>query len=242
MSDSASAEDEVIRLAALKAARDAAEHMVKNSAQKNTNAVGAFALYTWGSLAFVSAMFVAVVGLSPSGLVPQPNPMAESDQTKKVQLARTEPVEPQKQEEVAVKLEKPDLPEVELPKVKMVKTKQDLKLDTFSTGAVEEAREEQLQASPEALPPEMLFAVDIGGADSATPLIQRYIALRRRAPDLFGQLEGRIQMQGRGSAPAVRLVAGPFATQNEVAYFCRAIRLRLTLDCAISTFEGQAIN
>ena len=232
----------MIRLAALKAARDAAEHMVKNSARKNANAVGAFALYTWGSLAFVSAMFVAVIGLSPSGLIPQPESLAQKVPAREVQQAKSEPVLPEEQADLVVELEKPELPEVKPPKVKIVETKQDLKLDTISTGSVEEITEEQLQPYPEAPLPEILFAVDIGGAKSATPLIHRYIALKRRAPDLFGHLEARIQVQGRGSSLEARLVAGPFATQDEVAYFCRAIRLRLTLDCSMSTFEGEAIN
>ena len=61
--DTMSAEDTVIRIAALKAAKDAADHMVKTNPPKPSGSVGAFALYTWGSLALVSAFYAAVLGI-----------------------------------------------------------------------------------------------------------------------------------------------------------------------------------
>ena len=259
-----SAEDEVIRIAALKAARDAADHLVKSSAYKNTNSVGAFALYTWGSLAFVSAMFAAVIGINPSNLISQPVTLAENELVlnsaptamvstvpvvKKVSpkaKRETEPLAPPElaanpDKERAAKLEIPALPEIQLPKVELVETSQGFDIDSLRTGAVGLNDETPLQAFPEAQLPEILFAVDIGGAKSATPLINRYAALRRRAPDLFDRLEPRIQVQGHGTSLEARLVAGPFSSQADVAQFCRAVRLRLTLDCSLATFEGEVI-
>ncbi|MEP1208022.1 MAG: hypothetical protein ABJM29_18320 [Rhizobiaceae bacterium] len=264
MPDSISAEDEVIRIAALKAAKDAADHMVKSTANKNTNSVGAFALYTWGSLAFVSAVFATVIGISPNSLVSQPVTLAENKPVmntapaavrstaqivEKIAPSAIQETESPTPPEVAanlakersVKLEIPALPEIPVPAAELVETSQKFDIDTLRTGAVGLDDETALQPFPEAQLPEILFAVDIGGAKSASPLINRYTALRRRAPDLFDHLEPRIQVHGHGASLEARLIAGPFSSQADVAQFCRAVRLRLTLDCSLATFEGEAI-
>jgi len=256
--DSTSVEATVIRIAALKAARDAANHMVKTSAQKNANSVGAFALYTWGSLAFVSAMFAVVIGISPTNLVSKPITLAENKPSLRQTVSKFElpppSITPKPIEalvEQVAPLEKPNLPEVKLsaatpqesklPKVKLVETELKLQLDTRHTGSIQTSLEDQLQPFPDAPLPDNLFAVDIGGAKTIFPLVQRYAALNRRAPDLFQTIEPRIQVKGQGQSLQARLVAGPFTSQDEVAHFCRALRLRLTVDCTVSTFVGDPI-
>lgn len=247
MPDSTSAEDTVIRIAALKAARDAADHMVRTSVQKNSNSVGAFALYTWGSLAFVSAIFAAVIGFSPTNIAPDSIRLAENRPALKQPVRKfdapskaAEVKIADKPVEVLVKLEKPVLPEVKLPKIKLVETRQEFAIDTQSTGSVAAHQQQDLQPFPEDPLPEILFGVDIGGAKSASPLIQRFAALKRRAPDLFQELEPRLQVKGQGQSLEARLIAGPFTSRSDVAHFCRAVRLRLTVDCTLSTFEGQS--
>ena len=74
--------DELIRLTALKAAKDAAEHIASQNSPKRPGAVGVFALYTWGSLAFLSIMFAFAIGVSPNTFVWQAATIAKFDQVK----------------------------------------------------------------------------------------------------------------------------------------------------------------
>ncbi|NKB52440.1 MAG: hypothetical protein GKR97_09480 [Rhizobiaceae bacterium] len=275
MPESLSTEETVIRVAALKAAKDAADHMVKNSVQKHSNSVGAFALYTWGSLAFVSAVFATVIGISPDAIITQPAAIADTttqDTVVKRDFAKveadsealiestetpatTEAATPARTEAAAatsttqlpeqttdtVELIKPDLPEILPPKRQLVKTKKATDLDDRSTGSINRQAEQIAKPFEEALRPEFLFAVDIGGATSASPLVGRYAAMKRRAPDLFEGLEPRIQVKGKNQDLEARLIAGPFTSATQVAQFCRSLRLRLTVDCTISAFQGDII-
>jgi hypothetical protein len=259
----------VIRIAALKAAKDAADHMVKNHTTKTPNSVGAFALYTWGSLALVSAAYVAVVGINLDSLtfqLPQSPQLARVEapaKPKVLQVPAVVEVQVPNAPEVA-KIETPkntlmenkikaDLPselselpaplapKVELPKDHLAVFEADPQIDELRTGSVNAFSEEDLQPFPEDVLPEDLFAVDIGGGKAVAPLIGRYSALKRRAPDLFSGLEPRIQLKGANSTLEARLVAGPFTSKNQVARFCRSLRLRLTVDCTMSSFEGDTI-
>lgn len=265
-----SAEDTVIRIAALKAAKDAADHMVKTNPPKPSGSMGAFALYTWGSLALVSAFYAAVLGIDLENLdfqAPQiailedlvPSTTAIELQSKPdpaaSQVAQAAPV-PEVAKVVVQELPSdldaklrselselpaPLVPKVELPKEHLAAMDNSPLVDEIQTGSVPVFDEDELQPFPDDLVPENLFAVDIGGAKAVAPLIGRYSALKRRAPDLFTDLEPRIQLKGANSSLEARLVAGPFTSQRQVAQFCRSLRLRLTVDCTMSSFEGDTI-
>ena len=232
MTDTTSAEDTVIRIAALKAAKDAADHMVRTNPPKKSNSVGAFALYTWGSLALVSAFYAAVLGIDLENLDFQANNIfrleVPSDLDAKLRNELSE-------------LPAPLVPKVELPQEHMAAVENDPLVDDFQTGAITRFEDEELQPFPDDVLPENLFAVDIGGAKAVAPLIGRYSALRRGAPDLFTDLEPRIQLKGANSSLEARLIAGPFTSEQQVSAFCRSLRLRLTVDCALSSFEGDTI-
>ena len=261
MPDTTSAEDTVIRIAALKAAKDAADHMVKNNPPKTSSSVGAFALYTWGSLALVSAFYAAVLGidlenldfqapriafLEDSATKPTATTNQPQDAPQKPLLAKSD-VEPlpsdidAKLRNELSELPAPLVPKVELPKDHLAAIDNEPLIDDIQTGAIPTFDEEELQPFPDDVLPENLFAVDIGGAKAVAPLIGRYSALRRRAPDLFTDLEPRIQLKGANNSLEARLVAGPFTSKQQVAQFCRSLRLRLTVDCAMSSFEGDTI-
>ncbi len=255
MPESLSAEETVIRVAALKAAKDAADHMVKNSVQKHSNSVGAFALYTWGSLAFVSVVFATVIGISPDAMITLPTTIADTTVERKVVkqdvakieadaealIESTQSTQLPEPKTDSANLTRPDLPEILPPNRQLVKTKKAVELDGRSTGSINPQAEQIAKPFREALRPEFLFAVDIGGAKSASPLVGRYTAMKRRAPDLFKDLEPRIQVKGENHDLEARLIAGPFTSATQVARFCRSLRLRLTVDCSISAFQGDII-
>lgn len=261
MTDTTSAEDTVIRIAALKAAKDAADHMVRTSPPKKSNSVGAFALYTWGSLALVSAFYAAVLGIDLENLdfqAPQiaifqdaaPQQAAieleTNEETQLSLLAQSEVQELPSDLDTKLRnelsqLPAPLVPKVELPEEHIAAVEDDPLVDDIQTGAIPRFEDEELQPFPDDVLPENLFAVDIGGAKAVAPLIGRYSALRRRAPDLFTDLEPRIQLKGANSSLEARLIAGPFTSEQQVSAFCRSLRLRLTVDCALSSFEGDTI-
>lgn len=261
MPDTTNAEDTVIRIAALKAAKDAADHMVKTNPPKPSSSVGAFALYTWGSLALVSAFYAAVLGIDLENLdfqapqfaifedtaPSQTTSMAQAPETPEApQLAKTvvqalpSDIDSKLREELS-ELPAPLVPKVELPSDHLAALEADPLVDDIQTGSIPTLEDEEFQPFPDDILPENLFAVDIGGAKAVAPLIGRYSALKRRAPDLFTDLEPRIQLKGANNSLEARLVAGPFTSKQQVAQFCRSLRLRLTVDCAMSSFEGDTI-
>ncbi|MEP0945186.1 MAG: hypothetical protein ABJH63_06590 [Rhizobiaceae bacterium] len=266
MPDSNSAEDMVIRIAALKAAKDAADHMAKSNTQKAPSSVGAFALYTWGSLALMSAMYAVALGVNLDSFTFQ-TPQFALVETQTIdqiaqkvqppvkeetpQVANSEPRQLTPLETTTLPRELSQLPAPLVPKVELrtdhlaaVETNQMPEypvLDRTRTGSVDALDGDDLQPFPDDILPQNLFAVDIGGATTIAPLIGRYSALKRRAPDLFSDLEPRIQLKGADSSLEARLVAGPFTSQDQVSQFCRSLRLRLTVDCSMSSFEGDTI-
>lgn len=264
LSDFMDGNDELIRLTALKAAKDAAEHIAGQSAKKTPTAIGAFALYTWGSLAFLSLMFAFAIGVSPNTFVWQPARIAKFDEVKPrspgdlqdtalVKVTKSMPLPPRPDHHPSAL---PDTMPDETPKalpeplpvpvpVDMARGGQDgqLKkhLDGLETGSIEKSDGNELRPFPTDQLASSFYAVDLGGANAVTPLVDRYAALLKRAPGLFSDLEPRIQLTGQDGKLEARLVAGPFSTQGEIAVFCRAVRLQLTIDCKQSAFEGESI-
>lgn len=287
MQKSTSPEDAVIHIAALKAARDAAEHMAKQSANSNVGTAGAFALYTWGSLAFMSALFALALGFYPSGMNFDPFTVASINTTPthlttnqavgNIDPGTTDPIHtgnisvggiiekaapansadagwPAANNEMTDALNvaepkvitlQPDptdlLPQIIPPNADILMNKLSPALDPLSTGSVNSDPASDSQPYPGDEASKGVFAVDLGGAKAVSPLINRYLAIKRRAPDLFIGLEPRIQLSGVSSDLEARLVAGPFASRSNMARFCRAVRLRLTIDCSPSLFDGETI-
>ncbi|MGI9364567.1 MAG: hypothetical protein ACR2O8_05245 [Rhizobiaceae bacterium] len=262
MSDFMDSNDELIRLTALKAAKDAAEHIAGQTAKKTPTATGAFALYTWGSLAFLSLIFAFAIGVSPHTFVWQPARIAKFDQVKPrspsetkdtalVEVSRSIPVQPRSDHHPAAFVDSSPnksakaLPEPLPVPVNLARDGDDNRLqqhrDSMETGSIEKVDGNELQPMPTNQLASSFFAVDLGGADAVTPLVDRYAALLKRAPGLFSGLEPRIQLTGQDGKLEARLVAGPFSTSEDIAMFCRAVRLQLTIDCKKSTFEGESV-
>ena len=258
--------DEVIRTVALKAAKDAADHMFKKNATKVPNSMGTFALFNWGSLVLVCAVYATVLGINLEDLTFQLPQVAQVDAPlEKHTVVKVQPSSDSVPDgAIALKVAKLDTdqrtstPNVSLPaelselpaplvskaeqQVDQVAAIQDDRfIDDLQTGSVKAFSEEDLQPFPDDILPVNLFAMDIDGAKAIAPLIGRYSALKRWAPDLFSDLEPRIQLKGTNASLEARLIAGPFTSQNQVAQFCRSLRLRLTVDCTMSSFEDDTI-
>jgi hypothetical protein len=267
--DSSTDQDAAIRIAALKAAKDAAEHMVKLSTPSNSGSAGAFALYTWGSLAFMSTLFALAIGFYPNSMHFEQATIANivsywgnSAPEKLVQVDSLpsnypipeymvygyDPIPADMDLNVAepfvvtVQDELPPEPLQITPDGQgKLATGRKTEPDGMSTGSVDPEIQSGYQPFPRDNLPQQAFAVDLGGAKAVSPLVKRFSALKRRAPDLFSDIEPRIQLKGSSSSLQARLIAGPFVSEGEVALFCRAIRLRLTIDCSQSLFDGESI-
>lgn len=285
MRDSRSIEDTAVRIAAMKAAKDAAEEFARQSAKSRRGSIGAFALYTWGSLAFISAIFALVLGVFPDSYQFIPTTIAENQEPRifsranppmetntpvdtatdtvvatpnpeVVPVLRTDPnrdlvilaeeqpidvssLKPVQEAPVTPRAAPalPQTPSLPQPPPQPVHLKPTLPVDDIQTGSVDpnEATTTGLNT---------ILGVEIGSAGDASQLVNRYSALKRRAPDLFAALELRIRVAPAQVGQEIarsELIAGPFASKADVADFCRSIRLRLTIDCAEATFAGERI-
>ena len=116
-------------------------------------------------------------------------------------------------------------------------------LDSMVTGATS-ASDGQTKKNVQ-FPPSVInegrFAADLGGARNLNALTLRYAALIRRAPELFANLEPRAISTPKGQLDKTRLIAGPFAGPDQVAAFCRSIRLNLTIECSQAKYQGVPI-
>ena len=227
---------------ARRAAKAAAADVLRQKKLEAPGSGGAFALYIWGALAIASVLLAGSAGLFPGGgssttivaqnvPVRQPSPdidpareLAKTNAAKKLALAENQNDSASQRTLSTIKAE--------------------AHLDQTTTGSVEDPGatvkntiEIAKSVSPEALE----LGVDIGSASSIPTLVSRFSALQKRAPDLFASLEPRIQFDDSGNALAARLVAGPFGSQTEVAAFCRAVKLRLTIACEEAKFEGDKV-
>ncbi len=89
--------------------------------------------------------------------------------------------------------------------------------------------------------PDTDIGVDIGGGIDLESLEFRYHALKSRAPDLFAGLRPIVQGDEKGTSGQSRLIVGPFKNKDHVSSFCRALRLRLTIDCTQALYDGSAL-
>lgn len=77
----------------------------------------------------------------------------------------------------------------------------------------------------------------IGISGDLVQMTNSYRALERRVPDLFHQMSPRVGLHGQQNA----LIAGPFSSKQEIAVFCRNVKLRLTLECQQTDFTGEPL-
>lgn len=208
---------------AKKAARAAAEDMVR----QNKRQTGLFALYTWGSLAFVSAMVAIAAVLFQAGLG---------------------------NKDIVVQKEAPGLGTVSIVGISEDAMRQpeteplpentavNLPVDKLTTGSIAQPKEPVAEREIAAVQtsPAAVFGVDIGHSNTDLDLLHRYVSLKRRAPDLFEAVAPRLQRNEDGSTN-VRLIAGPFSSKSEVSTFCRSVKLRLTIECSAAPYAGESI-
>ncbi len=100
---------------------------------------------------------------------------------------------------------------------------------------------EELRAT-QPFPGENSIGATIGLSQSVPALAQRYAALQRRAPDLFQAIAPLVEVVEDDGALEARLVAGPFSAQEELSEFCRALRLRITIDCVAGDYSGEPLS
>jgi len=204
------------------------------------------ALYAWAGIAAVSALAACVTMLFPT--------------ERSVQLAKKPGLST---DERIVVARRPDIvvPEDE-PKPSLVVAKLDRNLDRETTKLLEKygettepvdelttatAEGDVEDVSVEPLEPAQPFPADnamgatIGLSDSIPALAERYAALQRRAPDLFETVEPLVELVEGDNRLEARLVAGPFSQEAEMAEFCRAIKLRITIDCSAGDYTGEPL-
>jgi len=216
------------------AADRATKEMFLDPQSQKPSRLGLVALYAWGGLSLFCALFAVTAGLVP-GLGDSTLKMAHSffgveDRNSKIEIAELH------QQDIII------------PKVIYApKDVADENVDTIVTGAVEptettesvEALQKEISEPNE--PSKVFFGVDIGGSPSLEQLSVRFAALQRRAPDLFEGLTPKVQLNEDDKSLGPRLIAGPFTSKTEQASFCRSLRLRLTIDCLASAYEGDPI-
>ncbi len=239
---------EFSRKKARRAASDAAQTILSDLERKQSRRNGAVALYTWGALALLSGAIAATIGLLPNSNpsntttivaqtdpAPRPTPPIEvvqgvadektpedlaSSQTSSLdELARSapEPSEPFSREEVDQVLNEAELEE-------------------NTTASV--PRENEVTPADQ---PTARYGVEIGDSKSVPQLAQRYSALHRRAENLFAGLTPLVRLQEDATGMSARLIAGPFSSRQEMAQFCRTMKLRLTVECKESAYEGDPL-
>ena len=213
------------------AARIAAIEFEKDYGQSQISNGGAFALYTWGALAFASVVFATTMGIFPE-LMDTPNNfgsaaiVAQNDKS-----VETSPdiVAPRLALKPRNTLPKRDLASVPDRNIQIA--------DPVSTASLPPASKKQTQA----IVPSLSLGVDIGHSSNVSDLAVRYLALSKRAPDIFQGISPLVQLSGDGNKLQAKLIAGPFSSQAQLATFCREIRLRMTIDCAQTTYRGDDI-
>ncbi len=216
--------DYIIRTTAKDAAKAAAQDFGKQNSPPYKDGNGLVALYTWGVLAFVSALYAGAAGMFPdlnivssqSTIVAQNIDIQETQQD--IVMAVQEPLEPKHSMPVRT--------------AAMLQKVQSLNADTTTTASIN--RQETVSIAPS-----LNLGANIGISTEVSELAIRYIAFNRRAPDIFASLQPRLKFSQDGETKRASLIAGPFSTKAELSTFCREVRLRLTADCASAEYSGE---
>jgi len=210
---------------------------------------GSLALYAWAGIAAISALtacftFIIPISKSPVKIVKKPGFAVGQP----VEIARrpdiVAPKESPKPVAVAAKRDTA-IDDAEVDKLLEKYREKTDEIDSQTTAAT--AGETQELAVEELRPTQPFPGGDavgaiIGLSKSIPVLAQRYAALQRRAPDLFEAIDPLVEVVDDGDRMEVRLVAGPFAEQRELADFCRALKLRITVDCSAGDYAGEPLD
>ena len=226
--------DEISKSKARAAARAALEDMFLTPTQKSRTT--SFALYTWAGLAVLSAAVALTIGLVPNGSQQDTQIVASVSGTFSDDL--------------------PDITKTEFPKLptasvvaesdqkKLLEERPDLDATTTAAIAPEEIAPAPIEAVPIAEPQSVAnegLGVDIGGSNSIPTLAIRFKALQVRSPELFAGLNPLVRFSESQGRLDARLIAGPFTSSQQLADFCRSVRLQLTLDCKQTDYQGDPI-
>ena len=234
MADASEEPELVSREAARQAALKAASDILRQRKQETPKHQGVFALYAWGVVAFISVLFAVTATLVPGSDEPLPlvaesiklqtpveveKELTSADSIDTTVTGAIDTLTPQTTEPETIDVADKEIEEIEL--------KEDVEDD------------EKLIAST--APSGIILGVDLGSAGSIPLLRNRYVAMKRRAPDLFSNMTPLVAMNEEEQELIARLVVGPFDTSVKVVEFCRKIRLRLTVDCTPTDYEGGSI-
>lgn len=222
---------EATRRIAREAARGAVADFtarVNHGRREGDLSLSRFALHTWGVVAAMSL----IVGVSAS-LIQQPDPFASlavtiskrlNDVVRPKQAAVVQTV-PEAHKQATAPLPKSQKFDFEL----AGSLRLNEPLDETVTGSVSSAPERPR-------PPGPSIGMVISVHKSADILKRRYSALLQREPGLFAGLEPIIEPNSDKIGDSLALTAGPFASSEEAANFCREIQLRLTLTCSPTVY------
>ncbi len=220
----------IIRETAREAARMAAKDFDRNNLRGRKNSGGLVALYTWGTLAMVSALYAGAAGLFPNlGLI-------KEQTTVVAQNAPTPSTKRDSQPDIVVVSQTPQVPKNTKP-LKLATANEIRSLgqvDKRATGSIapsEQTKQLQVMSSN--------IGAKIGQSKSISELTLRFIALNKRAPKIFAELQPRIKITEIEDQSIASLIAGPFASKTDLAKFCRSIKLQLTINCTSDRYEGE---
>lgn len=211
----------------MRAARAAAQDALHRKRQQKTARVGAIALYTWGALAFVSIVAAATIGFFPAS-EPQGGSQAASSNVD-VQQAAEGNTNRADEETVAAAREQFE---------RFLRSDPDI--DELSTGGVTPQNTRPVE-NARAGSDGAGLGVDLGEVSDLPTLKLRFEAMKRRSSALFEDKVPLILRDETSALKTARLVVGPFSNQAELAEFCRAIRLQLTIDCKQTAYEGASL-
>ena len=209
---------------------------------------GSLALYAWAGIAALSALTACFTFLIP--VYQEPVKLVE-----KPGFAVGEPVDVTRRPDTVAPGDSPRpvlvatkraaaIDDAEVDKLLEKYREKTDEIDPQTTGtAVAETEELAVEdLSPtQPFPGDGAVGATIGLSKSIPALAQRYAALQRRAPDLFESIDPLVEVLENGNRLEARLVAGPFAGQHELADFCRALKLRITIECAAGDYSGEPL-
>lgn len=208
---------------------------------------GSIALYAWAGIAALSALTACITVLFPTSAPVQIANKPEFAVGEQLVAARKPeiiaPKEIQKPVVVATRSPLRDLKRETaelLEKYRETSKPADPLTTATAEGEVEEVNVAPLQTA-QTFPGDDAMGATIGLSDSIPELAQRYAALQRRAPDLFETVQPLVELVEGSTRLEARLVAGPFSQEAELAEFCRAIKLRITIDCSAGDYSGDPL-
>jgi len=221
---------EISKSKAQMAAKAALQEIV--DPKRTSNRTSSFALYTWGGLAVLSAAVALSAGFFPS-TAPEQQITASLSENLNNEL-------PENADEIPF----PKLPVAEAPAVVEQEqfASQRPDLDKTKTAAIAPSEVSPPTSANEQAKISNSLGVDIGGSNSIPVLSARFSALKLRAPELFEGIKPLVRLSEAKGQLDARLIAGPFSSSEQLASFCREVRLRLTLDCAQTGYDGDTIN